>query len=88
LNGPLFTGYSLIVSTLAEIEAAIAELPPPEFRELLHKLIERDAAEWDRQMEADAENGNLDRMYTRLMEEEGSQPTVPLDEVINDPELS
>ena len=76
------------VSTLAEIEAAIAKLPPPEFRELLHKLNERDASAWDRQIEDDARSGKLDRLYSRLMEEEGSHPKVPLTEVLDDSRLS
>lgn len=76
------------MSTLTEIEAAIAKLPSPEFRELLHKLNERDAAEWDRQIEDDAQSGRLDRLYSRLMEEEGGQPKVALDEVLDDPQLS
>jgi hypothetical protein len=76
------------VSTLTEIEAAIAKLPPPEFRELLHKLNERDAAEWDRQIADDAESGKLDRAYARLTNEEGAEPKIPLDEVLDDPKLS
>jgi hypothetical protein len=76
------------VSTLAEIEEAIAKLPPSEFRDLLHRLNEQDAAAWDRQIEEDAENGKLEALYTRLMEEEGDQPKVPLDEVLDDPKFS
>jgi hypothetical protein len=55
------------VSTLAEIEEAVAALPPGEFRELLRRLQERAAKEWDRQVEEDATNGALDRAYSRLM---------------------
>ena len=76
------------MSTLTEIEAAIAKLPPPEFRELLKKMNEREAAEWDRQIEEDAHNDNLDRLYARLREEEGNAPKVPLDEVLDDLNLS
>jgi hypothetical protein len=76
------------VSTLTEIEAAIAKLPPLEFRGLLHKLNERDAAEWDRQIEDDAQSGKLDRLCSRLMGEEGGQPKVALDEVLDDPKVS
>lgn len=76
------------MSTLTEIEAAIAKLPPPEFRELLHRLNERDAEEWDRQIEEDARSGKLDRLYSRMMEEDGAESKVALDEVVNDPELS
>jgi hypothetical protein len=66
------------VSTLAEIEAIIAKLPPPEFRELPHKLNECDAEEWDRQIEDDAQSGKLDWLYSRLMEEDGAEPKVAL----------
>ncbi len=76
------------MSTLTEIEAAIAKLPPPEFRELLHKLNERDAAEWDRQIEDDAQSGKLDRLSSRLMKEEGGQPEVAFDEILDAPKLS
>jgi len=71
------------VSTLTEIEAAIASLPTPEFRELLQKLNARDAGAWDRQIEDDAQNGNLDRLYSRLKKEDGDQPKVALDEEVN-----
>jgi hypothetical protein len=74
------------VSTLEEIEAAIAKLPPPEFRELLQKMNEREAAEWDRQIENDAQNGNLDGLYSRLTE--GDSTRVALNEVLDNPELS
>jgi hypothetical protein len=76
------------VSTLAEIEEAVAALPPGEFRELWRRLQERAAQEWDRQIEEDATNGALNRAYSRLMEEEGLQPVKPLDEVLDDPRLS
>ena len=74
------------MSTLEEIEAAIAKLPPPEFRELLQKMNEREAAEWDRQIENDAQNGNLDGLYSRLTE--GDSTRVALNEVLDNPELS
>ena len=50
---------------------------------------QQDAVAWDRQIEEDAENGKLAALYdTRLMEEEGDQPKVPLDEVLDDPKFS
>ncbi len=76
------------MSTLSEIEAAIAKLPAQEFRELVHRLNERDAAEWDRQIEADGENGNLDRLYSLMIKEEPGGPEIALNEVLDDPELS
>ena len=78
--------YRGAASTLTEIESAIAKLPAPEFRELLHKLNKRDAAEWERQIEEDAQSGKLDRLYSRMMEKEGGK--VALDEVLDDPKLS
>lgn len=76
------------MSTLVEIEEAVAALPLAEFRELLRRMQERDAAAWDRQIENDAKSGRLEAAYTRLMEEEGSQPVRPLDEVLDDAKLS
>jgi hypothetical protein len=76
------------MSTLGEIEAAIDKLPASEFRKLLQKMNERDAAEWDRQIENDARNGNLDRLYSRVMEGESDQTRVALNEVLNKSELS
>jgi hypothetical protein len=76
------------VSTLAEIEEAIAKLPPTEFRELLRRLNTRDSEAWDQQIEEHARSGKLEALYSRLTEDEGDQPKVPLDEVLDDPKLS
>lgn len=76
------------MSTLAEIEEAIAKLPAEEFRVLLQRLKERDAAAWDRQIETDAQNGHLDELYARLTREDGPESKVSLDEVLDDPKLS
>jgi hypothetical protein len=76
------------MTTLNEIEAAIAKLPTSEFRKLLQKLNEREAAEWDRQIEEDAKDGRLDRLYSRLKAEDGDGSKVALDEVLDDPRLS
>jgi hypothetical protein len=82
------SSYLAAVSSLAEIEAAIAKMPHPQFRELLHRLNERDAEQWDLQIEADARSGKLDGLYSRLMGEDGREPKIALDEVLDDPELS
>ncbi len=73
---------------MTEIEEAIAKLPAPEFRHLLRKLKERDADEWDRQIEEDANNGKLANFYSNLMSEQTSGPKIPLDEVLDDPRFS
>ena len=47
------------MSTLAEIEEAVAKLPTEQFSELLRKMQERDAETWDREMEEDAKSGRM-----------------------------
>lgn len=76
------------VSTIVEIEEAIAKLPAAEFRVLLERLKERDAEAWDRQIEEDAQNGRLDALYARLTRGDGPGSKVSLDEVLDDPKLS
>ena len=71
-----------------EIEEAIAKLPLGEFRLLLERLKEREAAAWDRQIEADAQGGRLDALYARLTQGEGAQTKVSLDDVLDDPKFS
>jgi hypothetical protein len=76
------------VSTLVEIEEAIAKLPATEVRLLLRRLNEREGAAWDQQIEGDAQSGRLDALYARLTERDGGQPKVSLDEVLDDPKFS
>lgn len=76
------------VGTLVEIEEAIAKLSAAEFRLLIARLKQRDAEAWDRQIEADAENGRMDAFFARLVSEDGTEPKVPLDEVLDDPKFS
>ena len=51
------------MSTVAEIEAAVARLPKGEFWELTERLIAMREQEWDRQIEKDAESGKLDKLF-------------------------
>jgi hypothetical protein len=53
------------MSTVAEIETAIQKLKPQEIREVGHLVDELREDLWDRQIEADAKAGKLDK----LMEE-------------------
>jgi hypothetical protein len=48
------------MSTVSEIEAAIAQLPKDEFWKLTDRLIAMREEQWDRQMDADAASGKLD----------------------------
>lgn len=54
------------MSTLAEIEAAIAQLPPQKFQELRRWMAQRDAQEWDTQIEADAKAGKFDALREKV----------------------
>ena len=75
------------MGTVQEIEAAIAQLPPDEFRQLMSRLEEQRAADWDRQMEEDAASGKLDRLYAELEKENAGQPEIPLDDFLDQSEL-
>jgi hypothetical protein len=75
------------VSTVQEIESAIDRLPPQELLALVDRLRERHADAWDRQIEADAQNGRLEVLYARLERENEGQPEVPLNEVLDDGKL-
>jgi hypothetical protein len=52
--------------TLAEIEAAIEQLPPQTFRELRRWIAERDASAWDAQIEADVAAGKFDVLREKV----------------------
>src|SRR5688572_20829495 len=66
----------ILMKTLQEIEAAIAQLSRQEFLALVRHLHERHAAEWDRQIEEDANSGRLQDLYQRLETENEGQPKV------------
>jgi hypothetical protein len=57
------------MSTVEEIEAAIARLPQEEFWQLTDRLIARRNDEWDRQMDEDAKTGRLDFLFQESDEE-------------------
>ena len=51
------------MSTVEEIEAAIARIPRDEFWRLTDRLVAQRSAQWDRQIEEDAAAGRLDFLY-------------------------
>ncbi len=71
------------MSTLAEIEEAVAKLPAEQFSELFRRMQTRDAEIWDREMEADAKSGRLDALHARLEKETAGEPKVPLDDFLD-----
>ena len=46
-----------------EIEAAIRELPPDDFRRLVDWIREREHALWDAKLESDSASGKLDFLF-------------------------
>jgi hypothetical protein len=54
------------MSTVAEIEKAIEQLLPDEFRELRDWFAERDWEDWDRQIERDAAAGKFDALREKV----------------------
>ncbi len=76
------------MTTVQEIEQAIAKLPRADFFELVRQLRERHADEWDRQIEEDARSGKLDALYERLQGENRNEPDVPLDDFLDEKKLS
>ena len=78
----LFPRFEERLSSVAEIEKAIAKLPRGEFVELERWFDAERNRLWDRQIEADAQSGKLRELYQRLQSENQGQPHVPLDEFL------
>jgi len=76
------------MSSVAEIEQAIAKLPPGEFVELECWFDAERNRQWDQQMEEDAQSGKLRELYERLQTENQGQSNVPLDEFLDNEKLS
>ena len=67
-----------VMSTVQEIEEAIKALPREQFSQLWQWWDEYREAEWDRQIEADAQAGKLDRFIEEALEEHRQGKTRPL----------
>ena len=48
--------------TIRQIESAILELQPNEFRQVVEWLLDLDYQRWDEKLEFDIENGKLDAL--------------------------
>ncbi|HEY1684971.1 MAG TPA: hypothetical protein VGG19_09420 [Tepidisphaeraceae bacterium] len=57
------------MANVAEIEQAIEQLSPEELRVFRKWFAERDAAEWDRQIEVDVATGRLDALAEEALTE-------------------
>ena len=76
------------MSSVAEIEQAIARLSAQEFVELARWFEAERNRKWDRQIEEDTQSGRLREAYERLQTENQGQSEVPLDEFLDDEKLS
>jgi hypothetical protein len=72
------------VTTLAEIETAISNLPKEDFERLSTWIIHLNQIEWDRQLEEDIQLGKLDAAWEGALKEIGDGEARPLDELCND----
>jgi len=69
------------MSSVAEIEQAIAKLSTSEFVELEHWLAVERNRKWDRQIEADSASGALDSLLREVEEDVAKGRTRPADEL-------
>jgi 2-polyprenyl-6-methoxyphenol hydroxylase-like FAD-dependent oxidoreductase len=72
------------MSTVVEIEQALQQLPLKDARAVADWLQEYLEARWDRQLEADAANGRLERLWQKARADIAAGKVKPLDEVLND----
>ncbi len=56
------------MTTIKEIEKAIAELPPQKFSILKSWIDKFEAALWDKQLEADVKTGKFDAIAKKVRE--------------------
>ena len=66
------------MSTLAEIQSAVAKLAPAELAKLQEWLAEYRAELWDRQIEEDFAAGRLDELARAALREHREGRTTPL----------
>ena len=80
--------YFRCMSSVAEIERAIAGLSAEDFVELARWFDVERNRKWDRQIEEDAQSGRLREAYERLQNENQGQSEVPLNKFLDDEKLS
>lgn len=71
------------MSTVQEIETAIQKLKPQEIHEVADWLQELREDLWDKQIDADAKAGRLDKLMEEALEDYRAGRTKPLDEILN-----
>jgi len=72
------------VSTVAEIESALSQLPVKDARAVADWLQEHLDAKWDKQMDEDIAAGRLDPLWEKARADIAAGRVKPLVEVLND----
>jgi hypothetical protein len=72
------------MGTLPEIEAAIAQLPENDIRQLAAWLEDYLEQMWDKQIEADFTSGKLDKLIAKAEADIAAKRVRDIDEIIND----
>ena len=72
------------MSTVAEIESALSQLPVKDARAVADWLQEYLDAKWDKQMDEDIAAGRLDPLWEKAKADIAAGRVKPLDEVLND----
>ena len=73
------------MSTVQEIETAIQKLKPEEIHEVADWLQDLREELWDKQIDADAKAGRLDKLADKALEDYRAGRTKPLDEILDHP---
>lgn len=71
------------MSTVSEIQDAIAKLSPAEQRELSEWLAEKQEEAWDAQIEDDIKAGRLDHLIAQAEADIAAGKVKPLDEILD-----
>jgi hypothetical protein len=71
------------MSSVIEIENALRALPVQDARQVADWLQDYLDGLWDKQIEADAANGRLDRVWEKAQADIKAGRTKPLDDVID-----
>ena len=72
------------MSTVAEIESALSQLPVKDARLIADWLQEYLDAKWDKQMDEDSAAGRLDPLWEKAKADITTGRVKSLDEVLND----
>lgn len=71
------------MSTVVEIKSAIKKLNPKQLRSVGDWVDELPEDQWDRQIDADAKTGKLDKLAEKALADYRAGRCKPLDEILN-----